>query len=330
MQTRGGVVDRNVSRARPALRIGISSCLLGQEVRFDGGHKCDRFITQTLGQFCEFVPVCPEVEVGMGVPRESVRLIGSSGAPRMVGVKSGTDWTDRMVEYARNRVAELESEPLHGYILKKRSPSCGMDGVRVYGEKGMPNRNGRGLFAGALVNCYPLLPVEEEERLQDMPIRDNFIERVFAYYRWMELLRSSPAPRDLVAFHTRHKCALVAHSPEEYRQLGRLVATVGKAVRRQLLDEYGSLFMSALKRMATHRKHANVLYHLLGFLKRSIDADDKAELVGCIESYRRLTLPLIVPVTLLLHHFRKYPVDWVMEQTYLNPYPAELMLRNHV
>ncbi len=312
------------------IRIGISSCLLGEEVRFDGGHKLDTLITETLGNFFQWVPVCPEMEIGLGTPRESLRLVGIAANPRLIALKSGTDHTEKMKRWGKEKLEELHALDLHGYILKKDSPSCGMERVRVYGESGMPQRNGIGLFAAALLERFPLLPGEEEGRLHDTPIRENFVERVFAYHRWKTFLAGRPRAKDWVAYHTRQKLVLLAHDEQIYRRMGRLVARAGSGHLPGLLETYGELLMTALKVRATHRKHANVLYHLAGYLKDVLDPDDRAELLECIENYRKRLVPLVVPITLLLHHFRKHPVDWVAEQTYLNPYPSELLLRNHV
>jgi len=312
------------------IRVGISSCLLGEEVRFDGGHKHDTLITETLGKFFEWVPVCPEMEIGLGTPRESHRLVGISSSPRLIAPKSGTDHTAAMNRYAARRAEELAAMDLSGYVLKKDSPSCGMERVRVYDQNGMPRKDGRGLFAAALLERLPELPTEEEGRLHDHSIRENFVERIFARHGWLAFLAAKPKAADLVNFHSRHKLTLQAHSDELYRKMGRLTARAGRTPMRELLAQYGSLFSRALKVKATPRKHANVLYHLMGFLKESLDFGDKGELVGCIESYRQRRVPLVVPVTLLKHHFRRHPVPWVSNQTYLNPYPDELMLRNHV
>jgi uncharacterized protein YbgA (DUF1722 family)/uncharacterized protein YbbK (DUF523 family) len=314
----------------PAIRIGISSCLLGAKVRFDGSHKKDAFITETLGKFFQWIPVCPEIEIGLGTPRESLRLVGTPSGPQLIAPRSKTDLTENMIRFAERRLEELAQLNLHGYILKKDSPSCGMERVRVYNEKGAPQRKGRGIFADALIRRFPLLPIEEEGRLQDLHLRENFIERVFSYYRWTELLKTNPGPKDLIRFHTQHKLTLLSHSREHYQKMGRLVAQAGKIPMKDLLQEYGELFMTALKVKATTKKHADVLYHLLGYLKKQLDSQDKAELIACIEDYRKGLVPLIVPITLFRHHLRHYPVPWVLEQTYLNPYPAELMLRNHV
>lgn len=313
------------------IRLGISSCLLGQEVRYNGGHKHDPFLTGTLGKYLEFIPVCPEVEAGMGTPRETVRLEGSPHSPRMIGSQTRTDWTDHINLFSQRRVKGLAGFHLHGYILKKNSPSCGVERVRVYDDRGLADRKGRGLFAAALLKRFPLLPVEEEDRLHDMTIRENFLERVFAYQRWTTLLARRPSPSDLASFHSRHKCTLLSHSPEAYRKLRRLLeGGIEKTNGPQLIDKYGPLFMSALKVRATPRKHADVLFHLLGYLKKALDAPDREEATRCIEQYRQGLMPLLMPLTLLQHHFRRHPVDWVNEQTYLNPHPAELMLRNHV
>lgn len=311
-------------------RLAISACLMGERVRYDGGHKHDPFLTQTLGRFVEWVPVCPEVECGLGVPRESMRLEGSVDAPRLVTHKTKTDLTDRMQEWAARRVEELAPLDLHGHVFKSKSPSSGLHRVAVYGADGMPVREGRGLFAAAFTRRFPLVPVEEEGRLNDPRLRENFIERIFAWHRWLETTRSDPSAGGLVRFHTAHKLALLAHSTEHYRQLGRIVARAGAEPWEDVSDRYVALFMAGMQVLATPGKHANVLQHLMGYLKRDIDGDDKAELLGLIDEYRLGRLPLIVPITLLKHHLRRRSVpDWVHVQTYLNPYPAELLLRNH-
>jgi uncharacterized protein YbgA (DUF1722 family)/uncharacterized protein YbbK (DUF523 family) len=312
------------------IRIGISACLLGEKVRFDGGHKREAFIVDTLGQFFQWVPVCPELEIGLGTPRESLRLVGTPERPQLIAPRSQSDHTAAMQQYAAERLEALAALGLHGYILKKDSPSCGMARVRVYGQNGTMHRSGRGLFAAALMQRFPLLPVEEEGRLHDLQLRENFIERVFAYSRWEVLRASGVTPHELVRFHTRHKLTLLAHSRPHYQRLGRLVAQAGHLPMAMLVQEYGATFMHALQVKTTQKKHANVLYHLLGYLKKSLDTHDRTELVAGIEEYRQGLVPLVVPLTLLKHHFRRHPVPWVGEQTYLQPYPAELMLRNHV
>ncbi|HJV33680.1 DUF523 and DUF1722 domain-containing protein [Geomonas sp.] len=311
------------------IKIGISSCLLGETVRYDGGHKHDRYITDVLGRFFSFVPVCPEVDCGMPVPREAMRLEGDPEAPRLVTSKSGADKTDQMLSFCHAKVVELEKEDLCGFIFKKNSPSSGLYRVKVYRE-GMPARSGSGLFAAAVVAHFPHLPVEEEGRLNDPELRENFIERVFAYRRWKDLLAEQPDPGRLVAFHTRHKLIVMAHSPALYRELGSLVAQAGSADLPQLLSRYEELFMKALELLATVKKQTNVLQHIMGYFKRELSGPEKEELAEVIGQYHAQLVPLIVPVTLLRHYVNKYDQQYLKEQLYLAPAPAELMLRNHV
>ncbi|MEW6338750.1 MAG: DUF523 and DUF1722 domain-containing protein [Acidobacteriota bacterium] len=315
--------------ASPPIRIGISSCLLGARVRFDGGHKKDDFLVNTFGRWVQWVPVCPEVEVGMGTPRESVRLVREGDDIRMVAPKSGRDWTKEMRAYSTRRVEQLEKHELCGYVLKKDSPSCGMERVKVYGA-GMPTKSGRGVFAESLLDRYPNLPVEEEGRLNDPRLRDNFVERVFAYHRLRGFLAGRWTIGSLVAFHTAHKLQLMAHSPEAYRELGRLVAAAKAVPRADVARRYEELFMGGLKVIATTRRNTNVLQHIIGYFRDLLDAASRQELLGLIEDYRRGLLPLVVPVTLVRHHVRLHEVAYLAGQTYLEPHPKELMLRNHV
>jgi uncharacterized protein YbgA (DUF1722 family)/uncharacterized protein YbbK (DUF523 family) len=299
-------------------------------VRFDGGHKRDSFLTETFGAFVEWVPVCPEVECGFGTPRESMRLVRVDNGVRLLTVRTAVDLTDRMVEYARRRVAALDAEDLSGYVLKKDSPSCGMDRVKIYSTRGVPERSGRGIFAARLVERFPSLPVEEEGRLSDARLRENFIERVFAYWRLRRLFNDRWSLRALVDFHTAHKLILMAHSPEAYRQLGRLVARARGVGRADLKRRYTEMFMSTLTVIATPRRHTNVLQHMAGYFKECLDASSKAELGTAIDDYRRGLVPLVVPMTLLRHYVRVHRVKYLAGQLYLAPHPKELMLRNHV
>jgi uncharacterized protein YbgA (DUF1722 family)/uncharacterized protein YbbK (DUF523 family) len=313
------------------IRLGISTCLLGEEVRYDGGHKLDRFLVDTLGRYVEWVPVCTEVEMGLPVPRESMRLVDDPENPRLVTLKSGKDYTQQMQDWARGRLAELARTRLHGFVFKRDSPSSGLYRVRVYDENGMPRRVGTGIFPRELMRRFPLLPLEEEGRLHDMHLRENFIDRSFAYYRWTRLLEENPKPGELVRFHTAHKLTLMAHSPTHYQDMGRLVAEAGSSPWEDLAQTYGRSLMDGLQVMTTSGKHANVLEHLMGFLKEELARQDKAELLGLIEDYRKELVPLIVPLTLLKHHLSRHEVpDWVHQQVYLYPYAKELMLRNHV
>jgi uncharacterized protein YbgA (DUF1722 family)/uncharacterized protein YbbK (DUF523 family) len=319
------------NRQGPSIRLGISTCLLGERVRYDGGHKLDRYLTGTLGQFFEWVPVCPEVEMGLPTPRPSLRLVGDPEDPRLIMPKTGEDHTERMKAWAAQRVEALAEVGLHGFVFKKDSPSSGLFRVKVYNEHGMAQRNGTGMFPREVMNRFPLLPLEEEGRLNDLPLRENFIERVFAYYRWTRMLDEEPTPGGLVKFHTAHKLTLMAHSPKHYTEMGRLVADAGKRDWEELTVEYGAQLMEGLAVMGTRGKHVNVLQHLMGYLKNHLSSDDKQELLGLIEDYRQALVPLIVPLTLLKHHLGRYQVpDWVHQQVYLHPYPKELMLRNHV
>ena len=313
------------------LRIGISSCLLGDEVRFDGGHKRDLFLTGTLAPCVEWVRVCPEVEVGMGVPREPVRLVNIGGDTRMITTRTSIDHTDSMRAYAARRTKELESLGLRGYVLKKDSPSCGMERVKVYARDGnAPVRSGVGLYAAVLKQRFPELPIEEEGRLQDPVLRENFIERVFAYDRLRALFDGRWTLNGLIAFHTAHKMALLAHSTTAYQELGRLVAAGKTLPRAELRRRYEQLFMRTLARPATTARHTNVLMHMAGHLKKLLDDGARRELAECIDEYRRGLVPLVVPLTLLRHHVRAHRVAYLAGQTYLEPHPRELMLRNHV
>ncbi len=312
--------------------IGVSHCILGAEVRYDGGHKLSRFVSETLGAYVRFVAVCPEVEIGMGVPRETVRLKRSDdeAAPRMVAPKSGRDWTKAMRDFAERKASELTKLPLCGYILKKGSPSCGMERVRLYRETGIPKRDGRGIFAAALIEKLPHLPVEEEGRLNDARLRENFIERIFAYRRLRDLFSGRWTIGQLVAFHSREKLLLLAHDRPTYQALGRLVARAKEVPRKALAETYSRRYLDGLKKIATTRKQVNVLQHIAGYFKKVLDDGDKQELHDQIEAYRQGLLPLIVPLTLIKHHLRRREVSYLTQQSYLEPHPRELMLRNHV
>lgn len=312
------------------IRIGVSSCLLGNAVRFDGGHKRDSFLTDQLQPFVEYVPVCPEVEVGMAIPRPTLRLQDSGDGPRLIAPASGEDYTAAMRAWADRRLRALEGLELSGYVLKKNSPSCGMERVRIYGSAGMPTRNGQGVFASVLRERFPDLPIEEEGRLNDPVLRESFIERVFAYRRVRDLFARRWRAGDLVAFHTAHKLQLMAHSPSAYRALGRFVADVKSLRRNEVEVQYQAGFMAALAQRATARRHLNVLQHILGYFRTSLDEGDRAELLRVMEEYGARLVPLVVPITLIQHHLRRCGIKYLADQTYLAPHPKELMLRNHV
>lgn len=312
------------------IRLGISTCLLGEKVRFDGGHKLDRYLKETLGQYVEYVPVCPEVECGFGVPRESLRLVGDPEKPRLITTRTNRDHTGRMTSWAQKRVEELKKEDLCGYIFKSGSPSSGMERVKVYDENGVPAKVGVGIFARVFMDHFPLLPTEEEGRLQDPGLRENFIERIFALKRWRETLKEKLSLEALIAFHTRNKLLLLAHSPRHHRQMGKLVAAGKSLSLKELYARYQTIFLEALGLKTTNKKHANVLLHMLGYFKGQLSAAEKREMLDLIEQYRLEALPLVVPMTLMNHYVRKYDQAYLQEQTYLQPHPAELHLRNHV
>ncbi len=317
-------------RSDRPVRVGVSSCLLGAAVRWDGGHKRDAFVAGSLGRFVEWASVCPELEAGMGVPREPVHLVRREGEVRMIGVESAADHTLAMRRWAAHRVRELAREELSGYVLKKDSPSCGLERVRIRDGRGAPARVGRGLFAAALVDAFPHLPIEEEGRLTDPRLRENFVERVFAYHRLQALWRSRWTIGALVAFHTAHKLQLMAHAPEAYRRLGRLVATAKTLARPVLRERYEDGFMEGLRAAATPGRHANVLQHMFGYLTDVLTADERAEMLGLIDDHRRGLVPLVAPLVLLRHHARRCDSRYLLGQTFLDPHPKELMLRNHV
>ena len=324
-------IKDDLTAADPPLRLGISSCLMGHEVRFDGGHKRNSFLMQNLGEHVDWFPLCPEVEIGLGTPRESIRLEGTAEETRLVAPRSGRDLTETMRSWAQSQMPTIGQWALHGFVLKKGSPSCGLFRVRVYDNNGMPSHDGRGLFAQELTRKFPLLPAEEEGRLHDPRLRENFIDRIFCFRRWTELLAEGPGPGDLVRFHTAHKLTVLSHSPDHYQKLGRLVAGSGGLPWLETLSSYGRFLSESLRVHATPGRHANVMHHLMGFLKSALDGEDKKELLEEIERHRKGQVPLIVPLTLLNHHLRRQQVpDWVYSQVYLNPYPRELMLRNHI
>jgi uncharacterized protein YbgA (DUF1722 family)/uncharacterized protein YbbK (DUF523 family) len=309
------------------IKLGISTCLLGEKVRYDGGHKWDHFLTDTLGQYVEYVPVCPEVECGFGIPREPFRLVGDFQRPHLVTSRTNHDHTERMLQWAKRRVMELKRENLCGFIFKSGSPSSGMERVKVYDANGIPAKNGVGIFARVFMEHFPLLPVEDDGRLKDPKIRENFIERIFTLERWR---RVGEGMRNLIAFHTQHKLLILSHSPKHYQMMGRLVAWSKEIPWKDVVKEYERLLLEALSLKTTAKKNANVLQHVMGYFKGELSADEKKELQEIIDLYRQGTVPLIVPITLLNHYVRKYDQPYLKDQCYLHPHPIELQLRNHV
>tara|TARA_Y100000589_G_scaffold128720_2_gene122584 strand:+ start:3086 stop:4033 length:948 start_codon:yes stop_codon:yes gene_type:complete len=310
--------------------VGISTCLLGREVRHDGGHKHSRYCTQVLSRHFDFHPVCPELEAGLGVPRPAIHLRRFSDGLRVVETRGQADHTDALKALIDRVLPDLAH--LRGYILMAKSPSCGMERIKVHNEQGqLLNRDGRGLFADALMRAYPLMPVEEEGRLHDSGLRENFIERVFAYDDWLQNVAGDRlSPQALIEFHSRHKFQLLAHSEPIYRQLGPLLADLRSAPLEDIARRYIEGFMTAMRQPVSRGSHVNAMLHLLGYLKGSMPAEDKQVLLEQLDAYRRGEVPLVVPMTLLRLAQRREPVDYLHIQKYLAPYPDELGLRNHV
>ena len=312
------------------IRIGVSACLLGRKVRYDAGHKHDRYLTSVLAEHFELVEVCPEAEVGMGIPRETVRLEGEVGAPRMIAPKSGTDWTDRMNAWSRRRLREDDLQDLDGFVFKKKSPSCGLFRISVKPASGRSVLTGRGLFAEAFSAAHPRVPAEEEGRLNDAGLRENFLERVFAYHRVKALFTGRWTRGAVVTFHSREKYLLLSHSPKHYKELGRLVARVADLKPAAFRERYLDLYMEALAVKATTKRHVNVLQHIAGHLREPVPKPELERLHAVIADYAAGVTPLIVPITLLKHYVELHEVPYVSDQIYLAPHPKELMLRNHV
>ena len=302
---------------------------MGENVRYDGGHQRDRYLTQTLGRYFEWVPVCPEVEYGLPVPREAMRLVGDPTSPRLVTIRSGIDHTAGMQAWAKNKFLSLAKESLCGFIFKSKSPSSGMTAVKVFGGAGVPSRRGTGIFAGAFMARFPFMPVEDDGRIHDPVLRENFIERVFVFHHWQVMMQKEFKFNDLEIFHRDHKLLMMSHSPKHLTLLGRIAANHEKMTLSQAASEYHQIMMAGLKLIATPKKQTNVLMHILGYFKKQLTKDEKHELLGIIERYYQGALPLIVPMTMLAHYIRKFDEPYLQGQIYLNPHPVEFMLRNH-
>lgn len=328
-EERARPADRPGEDATGRIRLLVSACLLGEKVRYDGGHKYDAFVVEVLGRFVEWVRVCPEADCGLATPRPSMHLVGDPASPRLIS-RTGEDLTEQLRRFTEEQLARLEGVELCGYVCKKDSPSSGMARVKVYGENGTVARVGAGLFTAAFMARFPNVPVEEEGRLNDPRLRESFIERIFCRRRWLDMVAGGRSRGRLVEFHADHKYLLLAHGRPRYEELGRLVASAGDHAIDDLFAAYERGFMAALARPSTTRKVTDVLQHMMGFFKKQLPPDDRAELLETIESYRRGLVPLIVPITLINHRVRKHGVPQLARQVFLSPYPAELMLRNHV
>jgi uncharacterized protein YbgA (DUF1722 family)/uncharacterized protein YbbK (DUF523 family) len=310
-------------------RIGISKCLLGENVRYDGGHKLDHYLRDVLGKYADFIPVCPEAECGLGIPREAMRLIETKNGIRLITQKTQVDKTQQMKQWISARLRELEGEDLDGFIFKSGSPSSGMERVKIYNDKGNSRKVGTGLFAKAFMDSFSLIPVEDEGRLNDIGLRENFIVRIFAFSRWKQQRKADPKSASIITFHARHKYLLMAHSPAIQKELGKAVARIKDLDRKEFLLKYESLFMKALKHTSTVKKNTNVLQHMAGYFRNELTPDEKKELQELIDLYRKEIIPLIVPVTLIRHYGCKFNEKYLTGQYYLEPNPLELKLRNH-
>ncbi len=312
-----------------APRVGVSACLLGAPVRFDGGHKRNPFIDEQLRRYVDFVPFCPETEIGLSTPRQPIRLVSRAGVVRAVGSRDpALDVTAALQACAREAAGRLDD--LCAFIFKKGSPSCGLQRVRVYPENGIARTDGTGLFAEQIMRAQPLLPVEEEGRLNDPVLRENFVARMFVYARWRATLKAGLSKSALLAFHARHKLQILAHGTVGYRQLGRLLADLKAAPLEALAARYIETLMRLLQQPATRRQHTNVLQHIAGYLRRDADTHYRSDLQSAIEGYRQHQFPLIVPVRLLQHQFQRHPHPYIEQQVYLRPYPQDLRLRNAI
>lgn len=313
------------------IKLGASACLLGSTVRFDGGHKNQKFLTEIMSDFVEWHSFCPEISAGMSVPRETFRLNkGSENQPRFVGNRSGEDKTKEIIEVSQELLNTIEQLNLRGFIVKKDSPSCGLQRVKIYDGNGAPSRTGQGLFTQALQARFPNMPIEDEGRLNDPQIRENFFTRIFCYDRWIHTKNGKLSKAKLFLFHAEHKMLILAHSPSTAQELGRLLATADTIEMEDLLEKYEALFMSSLAVIASPGRHVNVMQHIAGFLKKILSSEDKLELGSLFQDYSAGRVPLMVPITLLAHHLRKTSTPWVKNQIYLSPYPSELGLRSSI
>jgi uncharacterized protein YbgA (DUF1722 family)/uncharacterized protein YbbK (DUF523 family) len=312
------------------IKLGISSCLLGNDVRYDGGNKLDHNLRDTLGQFVEWTSVCPEVEAGLTVPREAMHLVGDPDAPRLVTKFTGVDRGDRVARWAEKKLLQLERAGICGFVFKARSPSCGLDDAKIHSLSGTANCNGAGIFAKAFMDRFPSLPTEDEEGMRNAVIRENFIERIFVSHQWREFKSQDRTIAGLGRFHASYKLLMMSHSIKHLRELGTIVANREKLKRSALFERYEQALVAGMRFPATLKKHTNVLQHLAGYFKKRLSLEDKKELQEVIFRYHRGLVPLIVPVTLIRHYAGKYDLPYLQQQCYLNPHPLELMLRNHV
>lgn len=312
------------------IKIAISSCLLGHAVRYDGGHKRSGYCMDTLSDWFDYQPICPEMGVGMPSPRAAIHLVDMDGDIRVRDVKNKVvDWTDKLENYAVEIASGLTD--VSGYIAIQNSPSCGMEKVKIHHENGQPSSSrGAGAFIGKLMRLLPNLPVEEEGRLKDPKLRENYINRVFAYSDWQSNVLTNPSLHHLVRFHSRYKYLVMAHDYNSYKKLGQLVANEGSKTLQEMLSKYECMFMTTLKKIASPQSHINTLYHIAGYLKKDLSVSAKQKLIKVIEQYREGQVGLVAPIVLLNHYFNQYPNQYMQQQAYLNPHPIELGLRQYL
>lgn len=309
--------------------IGISTCLLGENVRYDGGHALDRYLRDKLGGFVDYIAVCPEVDCGLNTPREAMRLVEVNDSLRLLTQKTGIDLTGRLTSWMDSSLRSLSKQALCGFVFKSKSPSSGMRDVKRYNRDGQVTGKGAGLFAAAFMEMFPLVPVEDEGRLNDDKLRENFIERVFVFWRWHRLTIGKKSIAALQNFHAAHKYLIMAHNPSTLKSLGALIAKSKLGSIEAIYTQYVTLLMPALKYIATVKKNTDVLFHLMGYFKKHLTMDEKAELSETIGRYHAGLTPLLVPLTLINHYVRKFKPVYLADQYYLNPHPLELKLRNH-
>ncbi|GAM63239.1 protein ybgA [Vibrio ishigakensis] len=320
-------MTQEVKEQENSIEIGISACVLGEKVRFDSGHKISRFVTKELAPYLSFVPVCPEVGMGMTVPRPTIRLVSNEERIALVETKDDTkDYTDGMLSFSNNKVDELKQKELCGYIVCAKSPTCGMERVKVY-SKGGASKEGIGMYTRILMEQMPWLPVEEDGRLNDPILKENFISRVFSLRDFYDSMGGQPTAGKIVAFHSRYKLTLMAHHPESYKELGRLVAKVSEYEPQEFFEMYRLKFMQALTNRASRKNNSNVLMHIQGYFKKWLSSQEKQELRRVIDEYRDGLLPLLSPLTLIKHYLTLYPDAYLQDQKYLQPHPQELRLR---
>ncbi len=311
------------------IRLGISACLLGQRVRYDGGHKLDRFLKDTLGEYIEYVPVCPEVECGLSVPRDPLRLVGNPEAPRLVTILDSHDYTARMTKWARIRLADLKKREISGFIFKSNSPSCGLQGVKILDEKNSTVRRGRGIFAGLFVKHFPLIPAEDQNHIHNRGQRDDFFDRVFTLKRWRKGLLGKRTLGKLIAFHESHRLLILSHSQRHLAIMERVLKTKKSAPVDELYPVYQDLLVEALKLKTTPRKNVRAFHRAVGYLGKGLAQAEKQELMETTGAYGKGHVPRLVPTTLINHYARKCRCHDLDQEVFLHPHPIELHLRNH-